>query len=114
MFRNFSIGGGDGEGEEESGAAGGQGLRPDAPAVALDDLLAEGEADAAARDLGVETFEDREHRLGLGRGEPAAVVAHGEDPFAGAPLGRDVHAGGLAAAEFDRIAEKILKNLSNL
>ena len=42
------------------------------------------------------------------------IVAHREDPFAGAPLGRDVHARRLHAVELDGVADQVLEHLHQL
>src|SRR5919202_1788007 len=63
------------------------GLNPDAAAMALDDLLAEGQADPGA--------------------------AHGEEPLCPFSLSRDRHPWGLATV-LDRIADQVLKHLAQL
>ena len=66
----------------------GLGLDPDAPAVALDDLLADRQADAGARVLvaAVQPLEDDEDPLDVLRLDADAVVAHREEP--GSPSSR--------------------------
>ena len=73
-----------GEREVEGRALAGLGLDPDAPAVALDDLLADRQADAGARVLvpAVQALEDDEDALEVLRVDADAVVAHREDPLA--------------------------------
>src|SRR4029077_16278424 len=59
-------------------------LHPDAPAVALDDLLADRQAHAGAAILfaSVQPLEDNEDAVVVLRVNPDAVVAHREDPLA--------------------------------
>src|SRR5215475_11580752 len=60
------------------------GLQPDATAVELDDLLGERQPDPGAGvvGLGVQTFEDGEDLLGVGRFDTYAVVGDRDDPLA--------------------------------
>src|SRR6266568_2722364 len=102
------------EGELERGARAGLGLDPDPPAVALDDLLADGEADAGAGVLGagVQPLEDDEDPVHVLRIDADPIVPDGEQPFLAVGSGRDVdrrsHCG---PAELDRVPDQVLEHL---
>src|SRR4029450_13144413 len=97
--------------EEEAAACSGSGLDPDPPAVALDDLLADREADPGPGVLvaSVEALEGREDALGVLEVDPDAVVAHAEDPLGVLALHADPHLGHGLAAELDRVADQVLE-----
>ena len=75
-----------GDGEVEGRALAGLRLDPDPAAVALDDFLADRQADAGAGILvaGVQALEDQEDAFGVLRVDADAVVADGEEPCVGA------------------------------
>ena len=59
------------------------GLHPDFPAVPFDHFPGDGEADSAARILGVgvQALEDFKNSRGVLRVDPDSVVGYGKDPF---------------------------------
>src|SRR5919206_5009455 len=78
-----------GQREPEGAAAARRGLDPDAPAVQLDDLAADREAEAVARRRlrGVRAGEEIEDPFAVALADAGTVVAHGQRPFAGAAGG---------------------------
>src|SRR6185436_13899888 len=80
------------QGEVEGRAAAQAGLDPDAPAVSLDDLLADRQPDAVPRVLvpGVQPLEDDEQPVEEGGIDPDAVVADADPPLLFDALGRHV------------------------
>ena len=86
-------------------------LHPDAPAVTLHDLLADGQADACAGILfsGVQALEDDKDALGILGIDADAVVADGKDPFTSLLFSRDMNPGRLLTAELDGVADQVLK-----
>ena len=105
---------GDGEGEGRTLA--GFGFHGDAAAVALDDLLADGQADARAGILGpgVQPLEDDEDALEVFGLHADAVVLHREYPMALVTAHADVDSRRLLAAEFDGVADEVLEQLRQL
>src|SRR5579884_527116 len=94
------------------------GLGPDAAAVALDDLAADGQADAGAGVLllRVQPLEDDEDALQVLRVDADAVVTNPEQPLA-APrraAGADVDHRPGGAAELQRVADQVLEQLHQL
>src|SRR5947209_2114816 len=90
---------------------------PDAPAVALDHLFADGQPDARTRVLlaVVQALEDQENALGVLRLDADAVVAHPKEPVTVLAAGADVDPGRLAVlAELDGVAEQVLEQLQQL
>src|SRR5215813_9125486 len=87
--------------EIKGGPRAGLRFHPDAPAVALDDLLADRQADAGAGVLaaGVQALEHLEQPAGLARVNADAVIPHGELPVPVHTPRRDVDAGGRLPAE---------------
>src|SRR6266511_1196581 len=102
------------QGELEGCAGAGLGLDPDAAPVALDDLLADGEANPGARVLGagVQPLEDDEDPVQELRIDADPVVLHREQPLV-APRNRGhVDRGSLAGpAELDRVPDEVLEGL---
>jgi len=89
-------------------------LHPDAPAVLLNNLFADGEANARTGILaaGMQTLKDLKKPPGLGRVDADAVIAHGKPPVMILLLGRDVNTRRLLwSAEFQRIADEVLQHL---
>src|SRR3990172_2597332 len=102
------------EGEQEARARARPGLDPDPAAMALDDLLADGEADAGARVLGarVQPPEDDEDPFPVLRVDADPVVAHREEPLLLARQAGDVDRGSLVGpAELDGVSDEILEHL---
>src|SRR5260221_3708868 len=96
----------------------GAGLRgdPDAPAVALDHFLADGEADTGARVLGlvVQTLEHHEDALEILRLDTDAIVADGELEVGFLFDAGDVDPGHRRRAELERVADQVLEQLRQL
>ena len=103
------------------------GFHPNPSAVAFDNLFADGQPDACAGILiaSVQPLEDDKNSLEILRVDSNPVIAHTEVPnFAGRrglgrcvvrfPLDRDMDFGRLLVAELDRIADQVLKQLSQL
>src|SRR3954447_1194958 len=91
-------------------------LEPDAPAVALGDLLADGKADARAGVLahGMQALEQHEDALEVLRLDADAVVGDADAPLGIFLLRRDVDARRRLAAELERIADQVLEELHEL
>src|SRR6266496_415664 len=103
------------EGEVELRPGAGLGLDPDPPAVTLDDLLADGEADAGAGVLGasVQPLEDDEDPVQILRVDADPVVAHLEAPLLAMGDGGDVDRRRLAGpAELDGVSNEVLEHLA--
>src|SRR5947208_15730283 len=99
------------------GAGAGPGLHPDAPAVALDHLLDDRQADPGSRVLAlvVQALEHHEDALEVLRLDADAVVAHREFPFRALVGGAHVHGGrGIGLAELQRVADQVLEQLREL
>src|SRR5919197_924989 len=94
------------------------GLRfaPVAPAVPLDNLLANRQADARARILTarVQALKDLKDPLRLSRLHPDPVVLHGKDPQGPLRPRRDVDARRGGPVELQRIAQQILEHQADL
>src|SRR5438105_1765111 len=91
-----------GECEIERGTRARAGLSPDAAAVAADDAVHGGQADAGALEFGrgVQPLEGLEKLVGEGHVESGAVVADVEDPRAAIGRRADPHPGfGLPGSE---------------
>jgi hypothetical protein len=82
----------------------------------FDDSLADRQTDPGARIffLGMQPIENFKNARQVFWFYPDAVVTDGEQPFGALLLGRDVDAGCLLPAEFQRIGHKILKDQSKL
>src|SRR5262252_6044669 len=96
-------------------ARAGSRVDPDVAAVEVDDLAAQGQADAGPR-VGlarVQPLEDHEYPLGVGRGDADPVVAASERPDAVITLlSRDPdHRVLVKAPELDRIGDQVLEQL---
>ena len=91
-------------------------LDPDAPAMALDDLLADGKADAGARVLahGMQPLKQHEDALEVLRLDADAVVGHRDAPFARLLGGAHVDARQRRPAELERVADQVLEELREL
>ena len=91
-------------------------LDPDAAVVALDDPLADRQADAAARVLvaAVQALEDAEDALGVARVDPDAVVGHPEQPGVALALGGHLDARRVFGPELDPVADQVLEQLAQL
>src|SRR5436190_18935262 len=96
------------EGEEKGAAASGRRLRPDAPAVGLDDPSARGEADPAALVLAAATLEHLKDRAVLGQSDP--IVAHREGPAGLAVSRGDLHVRRIAVVKLEGVGEEVLKD----
>src|SRR5687768_5634100 len=92
------------------------GLDLDAPPVALDDLLADREADAGAVIVAaaVQPLEQDEDALEVFSRDADAVVADPETAHLAVGFGRDVDAHRVLAPELQRIAEQVLEQLQQL
>src|SRR5439155_2048523 len=97
-------------------AALGAGLDPDAPAVAPDDLLDDGQADAGAgiRVAGVQALEHLEDALAVARVDADAVVGDLEVPVLALAARADLDARGGLAAELQRVGDEVLEQLGEL
>src|SRR5687767_3252500 len=86
-------------------------VEPDVAAVELDDLLAQGQADAGAgiRLLGVEPLEDHEDPVGVRRFDPDPVVGDPERPLPVGLFGADLDPGRGIAAELDGVPDDVLE-----
>src|SRR5688572_10053507 len=102
--------------EAEGRARAGPRLDPDAPAVALDHLLADGEADAGAGILAhrVQALEDLEDALEEFRLYADAVVFHGNLPGDAVIPDPYVDARHLFPPELEGIADQVLEYLAEL
>src|SRR6185295_3578461 len=100
----------------ERRALAGGGLDPDASAVALDDLLADGEADAGAGVLltGVQALKQHEYFLEVLGLDADPVVPDEEVTFLAVRLGADLDLDGRRAAILDGVAHQVLKQLREL
>src|ERR1044071_2564595 len=89
---------------------------PDRSAMALDDLLADREADAGAGVFPhrVQPLEDHEDALEVLRLDADAVVGDGDLPRIALVLGADVDARYAGAAELERVADQVLEQLREL
>src|SRR3954452_15021848 len=99
--------------EVERGALARATLRPDPAAVLVDDLLADGEADAGALEAvrAVEAVEGAEDDVGLAGGEADAAVVHGDARHAVLHGRRDLHPRLTVLGELDRVGEQVLQQL---
>src|SRR5208283_1042016 len=104
------------DGKEKSRALARLRFDPNAPAVAFDDLFADGQPNAGAGILlaGVQALENLENPLGILRLDADAVVAHGKEPAAGLLLDTDVDFRRALAAELESVADQVLKQLHDL
>ena len=93
--------------EKEGRALPQGGFDPDAPAVALDDLFTQCQANAGARILtsGVQALKDLEDTRRILWGDTKAVVAYSDPPHAIAMLDPNMDGWGLVAPEFKRVTE---------
>src|SRR4051794_26660848 len=91
-------------------------LDPDAPAVALGDLFADGEADAGAGVFahGMQALEQHENALEVLRLDADAVVGDADAPLRVFLQRRDANARHRLAAELERIADQVLEELREL
>src|SRR4051812_3309979 len=100
----------------EPAALAGRRLDPDAPAVALDHLAADGEADAGAGVLAhrVQALEHHEDALEVLRLDADAVVADDDVVFIGFFAPGDVDPGHARSPELERVADQVLEELRHL
>src|ERR1700682_2329533 len=72
----------EGHSELEAGTGAGLRLHPDLPAIALHDLLADGQADAVTRifSAGVQTLKDNKNVFRILGRDPDSVIVHAEQP----------------------------------
>src|SRR5437899_7504305 len=87
------------------------------PAVALDDLLADGEADASSRVLsaGVQPLEQSKNPLLVLRLDADPIVSHAKCRGAMVPRGGDLHERRFTrAVELDAVGDQVLKQLAEL
>src|SRR5436190_5045975 len=96
------------EGEEKGAAASGRRLRPDAPAVGLDDPPAGGEADPAALVLAAAALEHLEDGAVLGQAD--AVVAHREGPAGVAVSRGHRHVRWVTGVKLEGVGDEVLKD----
>ena len=104
------------DGEAEGRARTGGRLYPDAAPMALDDLLADRQANARARVVGpaMEALEDDKDALPVLRVDANPIVPHRKAPRLALPRGRDVHTGRLRPTELEGVAQEILEELGEL
>src|SRR4051794_3174213 len=99
-------------GETDHGTGAAVALRPDPTAVALDHLLADGQADACARARvrAAASVEHAEHGGRVSLRQPSAVVAHGEQPLVALPvsLDDDLQRAGIVSI-LHRVADEVLE-----
>src|SRR5271163_121485 len=100
------------QGELESGAGTRLRLGPDLSTVELDDLLADGQADAVARvfTAGVQTLKGKKDAFQILGGNSDSVILHAEEPvFAGF---FNIHGNYRLrfVAELDGVADEILED----
>src|SRR5437763_12165784 len=102
--------------EVEDGPALGARLDPDAPAVAVDDLAGDGQADAGARVrvARVQALEHLEDALAVARVDADAVVGDREVPRVGLAARGDLHQRSRLAAELQRVGDQVLEQLREL
>ena len=102
--------------EPEGAAAARRGLDPDAPAVELDDLAADGEPEAGAGRLAVDlpAREELEDAIAVALAHAGAVVGHGQGPLARAARGADRDDRRRVAAELQRVGEQVLEHAREL
>src|SRR3954451_11246905 len=100
----------------ECAALAGLGLDPDAAAVALDHLLADGEANARSRVLALvmQALEHHEDALEVRRFDANAIVGHDYLPFIFFLGTRDVDAGHRCRAKLEGVADQVLEELGYL
>src|SRR5918995_4801286 len=100
----------------EARALAGARLDPDAPAVALDHLLADGQADAGSRVLALvmQALEHHEDALVVLRLDADAVVAHFEVPLGIISSNTNMYPRDRARTELQRIAHQVLQELREL
>src|SRR3954466_6358658 len=100
----------------ECAALAGPRLDPDAAAVALDHLLADGEANARPRILALvmQALENHEDPLEVRRFDADAVVGHHDLPFFFSLKRRDVDAGHGCRAKLEGVADQVLEELRDL
>lgn len=105
-----------GNGKKEGGALPELRLDPDMTAVALDDFLAQCQANTRARVAAarVQTLENDKNPFSILWGNAHAIIAHRKHPGAIAMLGPDMDDRRLRAAEFQRVAEEVLEYLEQL
>src|ERR671914_1966302 len=91
-------------------------LDPDAPAVALDHLLADREADARSGILAlvVQTLEHHEDALEILRLDADAVVSHLKGPFERGLGDPHMYPWNRSRAELEGVADEVLKELPEL
>src|SRR6185503_5446764 len=91
-------------------------LHPDAPAMALDHLLADGEADAGARILALveQPLEHHEDALEILRLDADAVIPHFDLKFGIFFRNADVDARHGVGPELERVADQVLQQLAEL
>src|SRR5580700_3210528 len=96
------------QGEAKGGARARVRLDPDAPAVTLDNFLADGKSDARAGilGLGMEALKDYKNAVGLFWGDADAIIADRDAPVAAVALGMNLHARRLRAAKFDGVGNQ--------
>src|SRR5208283_5736197 len=105
-----------GHGEFEGGAGTGLRLYPDPPAIVLDDLLADGQADPTARVFGtrVQTAEDDKNVFRVLGRDSDSVIAHVEPPLLIGLFSLHGNHRRLLAAELDGIPDLILEDLPHV
>src|SRR6185503_2444023 len=105
-----------GQREIEARAIAGAGLDPDAPAVALDHFLADGEPDAGAGILALveQPLEHHEDALEVLRLDADAVITNFKSPFLGRFFDADVNARHRVRPELERVADQVLQQLPEL
>ena len=87
------------------------GVQPDAAAVELDDLLADGQADprTGVGVTSVEPLKDNEYLVCEARLDADPVVFDGDDPVAVPVTGAQTHDGRGIGVEFDGVADEVLE-----
>src|SRR6266545_7297097 len=100
--------------EEERRAFAGLALDPNAAAVPLDDLFADAQPDARAREffLSVKPLKNHEDALEILRRDANAIVAHGQFPDRPLALAADVDLRRRFSVELEGVAHEVLEKLS--
>src|SRR5438876_10579894 len=91
-------------------------LRPDAPAMAFDNLLANRQANTRAGVLpaGVQALKDAKDTLGILRVEANAVILHREPPGVALRLDSDMHLRRTLTAVFEGVPDQVLQEPGQL
>src|SRR4051812_17732024 len=92
------------------------GLRPDSPAVALNDSPADGKSEAGAGVfVFMQAFEEPKDSFGILGLEPDAVIFYGDNPACAVTIGSDLDLRpGAVLLIFNGVRQEVLKNMRKL